>query len=81
MTRPSPGPTIHTFVVRFRREWSVAGPRWRGSIEHVESRERGAFLDLGGLVTFLRRFGVVVPAGDKDHISSPSITTSTLNDR
>jgi hypothetical protein len=74
----SPGSPVNTFVVRFStptrgcaghcvwREWSAAGPRRRGSIEHAESRERGAFLDLAGLEAFLRHFGVVVPVGDKD---------------
>jgi hypothetical protein len=46
-----------TFVVRFRREWSASGPRWRGWVEHLQSGEDAAFLDLGEVLRFIRRFG------------------------
>jgi hypothetical protein len=47
-----------TFVVRFWPETSAGEPRWRGQIEHVQSGEGAAFLDIGGMLSFLRRFGV-----------------------
>jgi hypothetical protein len=56
-------PPVSIFVVRFRWEGTAAGPRWRGRIEHVQSGESAAFLDLDGMLSFLRRFG----AGDDDH--------------
>jgi hypothetical protein len=49
-----------TFVVRFWREWSAAGPRWRARIDHVQSGEGAAFLDLDGMLAFISRF---VPMG------------------
>ena len=36
MAEPSPIPSISTFVVPFWRDWSAAGPRWRGRVEHVQ---------------------------------------------
>jgi len=59
MAEPSPVPPVSTFVIRFWREWSAAGPRWRGRIEHVQSGEGAAFLDLDGMLDFLRRLGVM----------------------
>jgi len=59
MAEPSPVPPVSTFVVRFWQEWSVAGPRWRGRIEHVQSGEGAAFLDLDGMLEFVRRSGVM----------------------
>jgi hypothetical protein len=50
---------VSTFVVRFWQEWSAAGPRWRGRIEHVQSGESAAFLDLDGMLEFVRRSGVM----------------------
>jgi hypothetical protein len=46
-----------TFVVRFWRETSAADVRWRGHIEHVQSGQSAAFLDLATMLHFLRRFG------------------------
>jgi hypothetical protein len=59
MAEPSPVPPISTFVVRFWREWSAAGSRWRGRIEHVQSGESAAFLDVDGMLKFVRRIGVM----------------------
>jgi hypothetical protein len=59
VAEPSSVPPASTFVVRFWREWSVSGARWRGRIEHVESGASVAFLDLGGMLAFLGRFGVL----------------------
>jgi hypothetical protein len=34
--------------------------RWRGQIEHVQSGQSAAFLELEAMLRFLRRFGVEV---------------------
>ena len=57
-----PSSTMVTFVVRFWRETSGGELRWRGQIEHAQSGERAAFLELDVMLSFLRRFGV--EAGD-----------------
>ena len=64
-------PPASTFVVRFWREWSAAGSRWRGRIEHVQSGESAAFLDLNGMLDFVRRSGAMAddergPAGEDE---------------
>lgn len=59
MTESSPVPPVSTFVVRFWREWSAAGPRWRGHIEHVQSGESAAFLQMDGMLNFVRCIGVM----------------------
>ena len=64
-------PPASTFVVRFWREWSAAGSRWRGRIEHVQSKESATFLDLNGMLDFVRRFGAMAddergPAGEDE---------------
>jgi hypothetical protein len=53
-----PTTTMVTFVVRFWRETSAGEVRWRGQIEHVQSGERVAFLELNTMLRFLHRFGV-----------------------
>ena len=59
-----PGPTpirpTPTFVLRFWREASADQVRWRGRIEHVQSGQSAAFLDVWAMLRFLRRFGVDV---------------------
>jgi hypothetical protein len=67
----TPRPSVSTFVIRFWREWSAAGPRWRGRIEHVQSGESVTFLDLDEMLDFVRRIGVMGgdesrPARDKE---------------
>jgi hypothetical protein len=52
MAESSPVPLVSTFVIRFWQEWSAAGPRWRGRIEHVQSGESVAFLNLDGMLDF-----------------------------
>ncbi len=59
MAESSPVPPISTFVVRFWQEWSAAGSRWRGRIEHVQNGESATFLDLDGMLDFVRRIGVM----------------------
>ncbi len=70
MTESSPVPPISTFVVRFWQDWSATGPRWRGHIEHVQSGESAAFLDLNAMLDFVRHVGVMEgdegrPAGEE----------------
>lgn len=61
MDRSAISPTpLATFVVRFWRETPAGGARWRGQIEHVQSGEKAAFLDIETMQRFLRRFGVEV---------------------
>jgi hypothetical protein len=55
----SPDPPVSTFVVRFWREWSAAGPRWRGRIEHVQSSQSATFLSLQGMLGFVLDCGVM----------------------
>ena len=62
MSEQSSFPQASIFVLRFWRESSGAGARWRGRIEHVRSGESAAFGDLDGMLAFLRRFGIA--AGD-----------------
>jgi len=59
MPEPSPVPSVSTFVVRFWREWSAAGPRWYGRIEHVQSGESIAFPDLDAMLDFVRSIGAM----------------------
>lgn len=59
MTAPSSTTPLSTFVVRFWREWTAVGPRWRGHVEHMQSGESTGFLDLRGLVRFVRGLGVM----------------------
>jgi len=58
MTEP-PVPPISTFVARFWQEWSAAGPRWRGRIEHVQSGQSAAFLGLDGMLDFIYNLGIM----------------------
>jgi hypothetical protein len=60
MAESFPIPPASTFVVRVWHEWTAEGPRWRGRIEHVQSGEAAAFLELEAMLRFLRRFGVGV---------------------
>lgn len=59
MIEPSGVPRVVTFVVRFWREWSAAGVRWRGRIQDVESGDAASFMDLGKMLQFLRGSGVM----------------------
>jgi hypothetical protein len=56
----TPRGTISTFVIRFWREGTDRGPRWRGRIEHVQSGEGSAFLELDEMLRFLRRYGIAI---------------------
>ena len=59
MTNPTaPATTVVTFVVRFWRETSGDEVRWRGQIEHVQSGQSAAFLNLDAMLRFLHCFGV-----------------------
>ena len=59
MAESTPRPSVSTFVIRFWREWSAAGSRWRGRIEHVQSGESATFLNLDEMLNFVRRIGVM----------------------
>lgn len=48
-----------TFVLRFWREWSGTAGRWRGRIEHVQSGQRADFVELQGILEFVRDLGVM----------------------
>jgi len=67
MTELPPVPPISTFVVRFWQEWSAAGSRWRGHIEHVQSSESATFLHLDEMLEFVRRIGVM--QGDESRLT------------
>jgi hypothetical protein len=62
---PAPSP-LSTFVIRFWREWSAAGPQWRGRIEHVQSGESAPFLSWRQMVDFIQRFGIMAETRDPD---------------
>jgi hypothetical protein len=59
VAEPSRIPPASTFVIRFWRDWSATAGRWRGRIEHVQSGQRADFLDLRGVLDFVRAFGVM----------------------
>lgn len=50
--------SMSTFVVRIWREWSTGGPRWRGNIEHLETKKRSGFLDFESMLGFLHSFDI-----------------------
>jgi hypothetical protein len=56
MAEPPPVSPVSTFVVRIWHEWSAEGSRWRGRIEHLQSGESAAFLELKETLAFIRRF-------------------------
>jgi len=60
MAEPSGVPPASTFVIRFWREWSAAGSRWRGRIEHVQSGKSATSLDLQGILDFIQSHGIMV---------------------
>lgn len=59
MTERTQVPPASTFVIRFWREWSVSGSRWRGRIEHVQSGQRADFVELQSILEFVRNLGVM----------------------
>ena len=59
MAEPPGVSPVSTFVIRFWREWSIATPRWRGRIEHVQSGQRADFVELEGITEFVQAFGVM----------------------
>jgi hypothetical protein len=56
-----PTTTTTTFVLRFWHEAIASEARWRGRIEHVQSGESAAFLEIGAMLGFLERFGCTSP--------------------
>jgi hypothetical protein len=64
MTETPSAPPLTTFVVRFRREWWVAGGQCRGQIEHLQGDEGATFLTWHQMVALVECFGIVVEGGD-----------------
>ncbi|MBP1701869.1 MAG: hypothetical protein H6Q38_976 [Chloroflexi bacterium] len=50
--------TTFTFVVHFWRERAADEVRWRGCVEHIQSGQRAAFLDIEAMLSFLKSFGI-----------------------
>jgi hypothetical protein len=65
--------TMVTFVVRFWRETSAGEVRWRGQIEHVQSREAVTFLDVQAMLGYMQKFGIVT-----DHVPATGDQVSRL---
>ena len=59
MPEPSSVSPTSTFVLRFWREWSGNAGRWRGRIEHVQSGQHADFVELRGILEFVRDLGVM----------------------
>jgi hypothetical protein len=53
-------PPASTFIVRFWWDRSGDVSRWRGQIQHVQSGESAAFLDIEGMLGFVRDIGIAV---------------------
>jgi hypothetical protein len=71
MSEPVGVTRVFTFVVRFWREWSAAGLRWRGRIQHVESGDATSFVEMGRMLQFLGSAGALdedgnSPAGQEE---------------
>ncbi len=65
MNQPgSPTTITTTFVLRFWHKETVGELRWRGNIEHVQSGEEMAFLDVETMLAFLNRFGIRLEPGE-----------------
>jgi hypothetical protein len=59
--------TMATFVVRFWREISAGEARWRGQIEHVQSRDSVSFSDLEAMLQFMHGFGIAGGKEPREH--------------
>ena len=70
----NPTTTIATFVIRFWRETTAGEGRLRGCIEHVQSGESAAFLDIDAMLDFLRHFGI--SAQDPDSLGEKNLIIS-----
>lgn len=44
------------FVVRIWLEWSESGACWRGQIEHLQSKQKHAFLHLEQMLAFMQNY-------------------------
>ncbi len=54
MPKPKRSNPTNTYVVRVWREWSIKESLWRGSIEHLESKQRTGFKDFDKMLAFLQ---------------------------
>ncbi|MGE5463286.1 MAG: hypothetical protein ACM3PS_08020 [Syntrophothermus sp.] len=61
-----------TFIIRIWLEWSESGSCWRGQIEHIQSRQKSAFLNLEEMGGFIQNF-VAIPAGRNDPVKGGSL--------
>ncbi len=66
MIGPSSVPPASTFVIRFWCGWSAGTGRWRGRIEHVQSGQHADFVELEGILAFVRNLGVM--AEDREDV-------------
>lgn len=79
----TPPTTEITFVVRFWHEWSGAGSRWRGRVEHVQSGRQTSFLEIEDLLGFFERFGIGgagPPTGRSDNNATPAMDEPRVAD-
>lgn len=60
-------PPASTFVIRFWRERTATGVRWRGRIEHVQTGNSNDFLELEEIVDFMYNLGIM----PKEHNVQP----------
>jgi len=70
MVEPSEAPPASTFVIRFWREWSAAGSRWRGRVEHIQSGESATSLDLRGILDFIQRHGIILDHSNEHEVEN-----------
>ena len=64
-------PPVSTFILRFWREWSSSGTRWRGHIEHIQSGESATSLGLHEILDFLQDHGIMVNHSNEYEIDTP----------
>jgi hypothetical protein len=70
VAEPSSSPPASTFVVRFWFERSAPAGRWRGRIEHVQSGQCAWFVELKGILEFVRGLGIMTegsPSSPRRH--------------
>ena len=72
MAEPSSIAPASTFVVRFWREWSAVGSRWRGRIEHVQSGQSATTLDLQAITDFIQRQGIMADPSHEPPTENPT---------
>ena len=71
MTYSLTAPPASTFIIRFWWDGSGDVSRWRGQIRHVQSGESAAFLNMEGMLGFVRDIGVAVSNLEQAGTSEP----------